>query len=104
MCEFRELNDLEKMQINLAVRQGRIPSWHELYTHIDQWRVSYEKMQGGFCICVLVLSIYDGHFNELHKIYRGASRRSYKDKRNETFGCMKAFGRAILYSRAAELR
>src|SRR5579864_5669789 len=109
MCEFRPLNSMEKDAIAIAVRRGKIPADHELVA-CDDWQVSYEKMKGGFCVCVLsrlgrrMGDCIENTYDRYCVVYRGASRRCYKDKRNDLFGEMKAFGRAIMYSRAAELR
>lgn len=99
---FRPLNENEIKAIQSAVSRNRISLGHPL-TSIDNVKVSYEKMQGGFCICVIVIqkNISSPEFGYL--IFRGASRRSYKDTRNPIKGQMLAFSRAILYSRPVEL-
>jgi hypothetical protein len=52
-------------------------------------------MQGGFCICLIRIISDDGTISLL----RGASRRSYKDRQNRVSGEIKAFVRALKYSR-----
>lgn len=95
MNEFRQLNEQESR----AIMKSRLPEGHPL----RNWnfpRVSYERMQGGFCVCLLLLA--DGNNNTL--ILRGASRRSYKDRKNRVRGEMLAFLRAIRCSRPVRLK
>lgn len=94
--KFRPLNENERKAITYAVQKGKIKDNHPLFHDAHIARVSYEKMQGGFCVCVILLKTF-GY------LYRGASRRSYKDTRNDIRGEMLAFSRALLYSRPADL-
>ena len=83
----------------------RLLNSHEITAlwNLHYWRlnphtttVSYESMQGGFCICLIrIVSDHDGTVSLL----RGASRRSYEDRRNRVTGEMKAFVRALRYSK-----
>jgi hypothetical protein len=102
-AEFRLLNENEKAVILKAVQKNRLKLSHPLVEAMDYLRVSYECMQGGFCVCVLVIlrSISTPEYG--HIMYRGASRRSYKDPRKPIKGEMLAFSRAVLYSRAVSL-
>lgn len=93
---FRPLNENELKAIMYAVQKGKIKDNHPVFQDANVVKVSYEKMQGGFCVCVLIVPTF-GY------IYRGASRRSYKDPRKPIRGEMLAFSRAILYSRPVEL-
>jgi len=96
---FRLLNENEKSCILKAAGKGRIKDHMVLWS--EELQVSYEYMQGGFCICILV---FDDRANADKKlIWRGASRRSYKDQRNPIRGETLAFSRAILFSRPVEL-
>jgi hypothetical protein len=83
---FRSLNSHEKTAL-----------WNLDYSHLNPHTttVSYEFMQGGFCVCLIQISENDSTVSLL----RGASRRSYKDKQNRVSGEMKAFVRALKYSR-----
>lgn len=94
--EFRPLNENEKAVILKAAKKGRLHMDDARVIDIDAAGVSYEKMQGGFCVCLL--TIYHPS-NATMTIYRGASRRSYKDPRKPIKGEMLAFSRAVLYSR-----
>jgi hypothetical protein len=92
--DFRPLNPLEISTIENAVKKHRLPADGPLYTDSGQVVVSYEGMQGGFTVCVVALECADGLI-----IWRGASRRSYRDARNALRGEMLAFSRAVMYSR-----
>jgi len=94
--EFRPLNEMERSAIMTWAKKGRIPLSVPLVENIGSLAVSYEFQQGGFCVCIL--HAYGSRF-----VYRGASRRSYRDPRKRTTGEMLAFQRAVLYSRPAEL-
>lgn len=106
--KFHPLSDNEKSCIMAAAKKGRIKADHPLVLYLNSERanaapsilVSYENMQGGFCVCILELMTIDSGMSVL---YRGASRRSYKDARNPIKGEMLAFSRAVLYSRPVEL-
>lgn len=95
---FHPLNTNEIAVIVSAVKRNKIPANDIRIQYTSRLRVSYEYMQGGFCICILVTWNEDTNI-----VYRGASRRSYKDPRKPIKGEMLAFSRAILYSRAVEL-
>ena len=101
---FRPLNENEIAAIQSAHVKGKMPDCHPLLrpTLSTPTLVSYENMQGGFCVCVVIVpkSSYQEHG---YLVYRGASRRSYKDPRKPIRGEMLAFNRAILYSRPVEL-
>ena len=96
--DFRPLNPLEISSIENAVKKRRLPADSPLYTDSGQVVVSYECMQGGFTVCVVALECADGLI-----LWRGASRRSYRDARNALRGEMLAFSRAALYSRPSNL-
>lgn len=93
---FRPLNIAERAMITSLVQRGKLPTDDDRYNWISSFMVSYENMQGGFCICILLDTRYS-------LLYRGASRRSYKDSRNQLKGEMMAFRRAVLYSRGSKL-
>lgn len=111
--EFRPLNQLEKNLIFAAAPakkgtnpetglpyQSRIQPEDPRHVHHNHLRVSYETMQGGFTVCVLVLKLWEGGKEDMTTyIWRGASRRSYKDRRKPVRGEMLAFSRTIFYSR-----
>lgn len=116
---FRPLNQMERSTIFAAATpkkgtdpktglpyQSRIPEDDLRAIHHNHLQVSYERMQGGFTICILKLALTSD--NPEHPpvtvyLWRGASRRSYKDPRNPVRGEMLAFSRAVLYSRPAAL-
>jgi hypothetical protein len=100
---FRPLNEHEIQAVKAYNEKGKIPDTHPLVSSPDSTEVSYEKMQGGFCVCVVMIqkSVSSTEFGYL--VLRGASRRSYKDPRKPIRGEMLAFSRAILYSRPVEL-
>lgn len=116
--EFRPLNQRERdMIFSFATKendqktglphQSRIPLLDLYHIHHNHFRVSYERMQGGFTVCLLVLV---GLANENPEndpvtvyLWRGVSRRSYKDKLNPIRGEMLAFRRAVLFSRTVTL-
>lgn len=99
---FRPLNDSEKTLISALVRRRKLGEFDNRSSDYDVLRVSYENMQGGFCVCILIFDpSLDAHSPvspEERCLYRGASRRSYKDSRNQLRGEMMAFRRAVLYS------
>lgn len=95
--KFRPLNENEIKAIESAKRKGKIVGPHPILSDGDA-TVSYEKMQGGFCICIIIARYQSKSF-----MFRGASRRSYKDTRNDIRGEMLAFSRALLYSRPVEM-
>lgn len=101
--EFRELNQREKNTIFAAADKNRIPADDLRISDAENLLVSYERMQGGFTVCVLTLERYGSDLEPQVVIWRGVSRRSYKDKPNAIRGEMLAFSRAILYSRAVTL-
>lgn len=88
---FRPLNDLERALISALVKRGKLPDDDDRAITSSHLFVSYENMQGGFCVCILI-------YPPNNSVYRGASRRSYKDSRNQLRGEMMAFRRAVLYS------
>lgn len=90
--EFRTLNEQELR----AIAKSRLPEGHVLRRSNTQ--VSYETQQGGFCVCVLLAQEEAGN-SWRQVIFRGASRRSYKDPKNKVKGEMLAFLRAIRCSR-----
>jgi hypothetical protein len=101
---FRPLNDNEKKALVAIYEKGKLGVDNPFYLSIDRVVVSYERMQGGFCVCIVAISksiISPLEFGSL--VLRGASRRSYKDPRKPIRGEMLAFSRAILYSRPVEL-
>lgn len=98
--DFRPLNDNERGVILGARNKLRLPPNDYRFTEIDRLQVSYQNMQGGFCVCIVVLSL---SVSLKTIIYRGASRRSYKDRRQQIRGEMLAFSRAVLYSRPVTL-
>jgi hypothetical protein len=99
----RPLNQMERESISGAVRRGRIPAVDLRHVYHNHLRVTYETMQGGFTVCILLLSLRDDDGDVQTYIWRGASRRSYKDRRKPVRGEMLAFSRAILYSRPLEI-
>lgn len=100
--KFRPLNENEIRAIQSAVTKSKVTIGHILEA-IDSARISYEKMQGGFCVCVIIVQKSLSHPEFGYLILRGASRRSYKDPRNDIRGEMLAFSRALLYSRPVEM-
>lgn len=98
--EFRPLNELEKGCILAAAKKGKIRAEDPRVERIDKLMVSYEGQQGGFTVCVLMLPPSIARAFDCAAIYRGASRRSYKDARLPVRGEMLAFSRAVLFSRA----
>lgn len=102
--EFRPLNEHEKAVIRKAVDKGRLLLDNPL-TSTGELLVSYESMQGGFCICLIRQQFSIGTCVKIHgnRFWRGASRRSYKDPRKPIKGEMLAFSRAVLYSRPVEV-
>lgn len=117
---FRTLNEHEKSTILSAAKKGRLSATDNRVSYLDALEVSYEQMQGGFCVCLIKLDLYSPvgeespipHLPDLLKgvrhrhvitVWRGASRRSYKDPRKPIRGEMLAFSRAILYSRGVEV-
>lgn len=103
---FRKLNQAEIDAICRLATRGHVPSDDLRYAMYDKLKVSYERMQGGFTACLLVLDRIEklGELGEITgqrtiTIWRGASRRSYKDVRKPIRGEMLAFRRAVLYSR-----
>lgn len=102
--EFRPLNENEKAVIMSAVKKGRVLPTSYLVSCLDYVKVSYEPMQGGFCVCLVCLTFLGGESIQFRKlVWRGASRRSYKDPRKPIKGEMLAFSRAVLYSRPVEI-
>lgn len=87
---FRPLNEHELLAIKQANTKGKIPDTHPLVVS-DTTRVSYEKMQGGFCVCVVIVEKSRTSIEFGYLVYRGASRRSYKDPRKPIRGEMLAF-------------
>lgn len=101
---FRPLNEHEIQAIASSRARGKLGHDHPLVLAANLARVSYEKMQGGFCVCVIVYVMpSDIPSDPSYLVLRGASRRSYKDPRKPIRGEMLAFSRAILYSRPVEL-
>ena len=104
MSTFRELNENERNAIASARAKGKLLNNHPLNVEeTNAVKVSYEKMQGGFCVCVIVIQKRFSSNEFGYLIFRGASRRSYKDTPNSIKGEMLAFRRAILFSRPVEL-
>lgn len=102
--EFRPLNSNEEKVITHLASTGRIKIDDIRLLNLERLKVSYEYMQGGFCVRILVINKSVSmplEFGSL--VWRGASRRSYKDPRKPIRGEMLAFSRAILYSRPVEL-
>ena len=104
-AEFRPLNHREWDTIAILIRRRKLPeSASPLVLATEDGlpviKVSYETMQGGFCVCVILVSSEE---SSVFYLYRGASRRSYKDKDKPVRGEMKAFIRTILYSRPQEV-
>lgn len=103
--EFRPLNSSEWEAITALDQRNKLPdssvTLADALSTSSIVQVSYETMQGGFCICVILVPSEE---SDVFYLYRGASRRSYKDKDNPTRGEMKAFIRAILHSRPKEVR
>lgn len=110
--EFRLLNPMERATIIAAAtpkkgkdpktglpHRSRIPASDPRIEHIGELQVSYERMQGGFTVCVLILNHYGDDLEPEVVIWRGSSRRSYRDARNPIRGEMLAFSRTVLYSR-----
>ena len=110
--EFRPLNANEKHTLIQLSNDKRLAfkinhSLDLLSQSVDRLRVSYERLQGGFCVCLLVVDKSDksvAHPDEHNSlVWRGVSRRSYKDKPNSIKGEILAFKRAILYSLPVEI-
>lgn len=100
MSSFRPLNENELTAIKSALAKKKIPESHPFVTAPNLVEVSYENIQGGFCVCIVKTPV---NMTYGYLIFRGASRRSYKDTRNSLRGEMLAFNRAVLYSRGVEL-
>lgn len=94
---FRPLNDNERLAIMSLAKKGKILSDDIRILKSENLLVSYENMQGGFCVCIVEYTDRVAGGDSI--VWRGASRRSYKDSRNPVKGEMLAFSRAILYSR-----
>lgn len=89
--EIRHLNDAERQALINNTSEA-----HPLRTvNIDVLSVNYERSPGGFCVCMIIKPSGDN----AAVIYRGASRKSYKDEPNRVKGEMLAFVRAVKYSR-----
>lgn len=101
--ESRPLNENENTAIKAYRKKGKLDDNHYLVVYGKVAKVSYERMQGGFCICCIIVPINPAIPNGGSLIFRGASRRSYKDPINDIRGEMLAFSRALLYSRPVEL-
>ena len=85
--EFRKPTDDEFELIQTVCIRN--PPLH--FNHmINNCLISYETLPGGFTVCILVTG--------REQIYRGVSRRSYKDRHNPIRGRMLALRRAVLYS------
>lgn len=91
---FRPLDSFEIQVVESALSRGRLPCADPRSVWIDKLAVSYESLPGGFYVCILMLD------TDHPLLYRGVSRRSYRDKHNSIKGRMLAFSRAILHSRA----
>lgn len=116
---FRPLNQMERATIFAASKpkkgvdpetglpyQSRIPADDLRVIHHNHVQVSYERMQGGFTICILWLILHSDDPEQpptSFYIWRGASRRSYRDPRKPVRGEMLAFSRMVLYSRPVVL-
>lgn len=103
---FRPLNANEKAAILAAAKKGRLRADDPRVEFLDDLVVSYESQQGGFQVALLTFVPGSGRIGVgplLGTLYRGASRRSYKDPRNRVKGEMLAFSRAILFSRPTPL-
>lgn len=102
---FRPLNDLERRAVLSLSHRERLSDSIPTF-RLDDMEVSYEFMQGGFCVCVILLYFSMKRKNStryIETIFRGASRRSYKDPRNTVKGEMQAFCRAMECSRGMEI-
>ena len=101
---FRALNDREQQAISSLDGKDKLskgfPWWRA-----DDMEVSYEFMQGGFCVCIIFLyePVSKRSLRLVEAIFRGASRRSYKDPRNTVKGEMQVFCRALECSRGVEI-
>lgn len=100
--DFRPLNDNERLAIMSLAKKGKILSDDIRILNSEGLLVSYENMQGGFCVCIVEYTDRVAGGDSI--VWRGASRRSYKDSRNPVKGEMLAFSRAILYSRPVTLK
>lgn len=102
--DFRPLNDNEKSAVVIAMQKRKIPTNHPLYSSLDHAKVSYQNLPGGFCVCLVSVPKSISNPPEFgYLLYRGSSRRSYKDPKNPVRGEMLAFSRALFYSRPVEL-
>jgi len=102
---FRPLNDLEIRAIRSLNRSMRLSKHIEAF-RLEDMEVSYEFMQGGFCVCVVLVYSVAKRKNSVRyveTVFYGASRRSYKDPRNSTKGEMLAFCRAMKSSRGTQI-
>lgn len=115
--EFRPLHPVEKITLTNALtklrkgREGlRALTGSQLttlltfdnYNHISNYlSISYQYLPGGFLVCILMCTIPPDHVTRY--MWRGVSRRSYKDRPNRIRGEMLAFGRAVFYSYGVEI-
>lgn len=96
--DFRPLNQSEVTAIESLLRKGHLTPDQPIVTRIRDLEVSYESHGGGFCVCLIIFK-WPVDDNSWYLIWRGASRRSYKDKKNQLRGQMLAFRRAVLFSK-----
>lgn len=97
----REVQALSSLSLGEKLKDSKLNE-----ASADEMEVSYEFMQGGFCICIIIVYEQPTRRNQpryISAVYRGASRRSYKDPRNTVKGEMQAFCRALKCSRGVEI-
>lgn len=105
---FRALNMNEQRALNKLreanrLKDARLAIRAQLTEDLE---VSYQFLQGGFCVCIIVCYEQPARKNSpryIAAVYRGASRRSYKDAPNIVKGEMQSFCRALKCSRGVEL-
>jgi len=104
---FRPLNQNEIQALRKIGRKYELKDPSIANYPFAYLEVSYEFLQGGFCVCIIIQREMTKHRNvssrHIKAIYRGASRRSYKDTHNDTKGEMQAFCRALRCSRGVEV-
>lgn len=90
--EFRPLNDAEIHALESIIEKGQ----EKQILKAEDLQISYERLSGGFTVCVLIESRRAGRGKPpVRTIFRGASRQSKHDKPNRIKGDALAFNRAI---------
>lgn len=112
---FRPLNPRELAALESGLTKGRMrvlnpfvpiiqhhPSSREYKALVQLFSVSYQQLSGNFLSCIVLYNRTDEH-THYSVLWRGVSRRSYKDRPNRIHGEMLAFSRAVFYSYGVEI-